>query len=139
MSIYFDKNKRLIIDKPYQAKEICVYCYINDDIKVDCKFVDFNKFYCKRCNNSWKVGKNQESKSKSKKQQDDEDSLFSLALRKTEVKPTEDASKNQVEVPIKKEYISRIRSKKMPNLWSMGTYSSSRLSSFLRHKIYKKS
>jgi hypothetical protein len=44
MSIYFDKRNGLIIDQPHQSKKICPYCHINDDVKVDCKFIKFNNF-----------------------------------------------------------------------------------------------
>jgi hypothetical protein len=87
MAIYFDKRNRLIIDKPYQAKEICVYCYINDDIKVDCKLIELNTFYCEMCNNTWKVDQNKQQKTRSIQQKNNEDSLFSIALRKIERKP----------------------------------------------------
>ncbi len=102
MAIYFDKRNRLIIDKPYQAKEICVYCYINDDIKVDCKFIEFNTFYCDRCNNTWKINQNKQQKSRSIQHKNNEDSLFSIALIKNKRKPKDENSSNLTITSIKK-------------------------------------
>lgn len=131
MSIYFDKRNGLMIDKPHQAKKLCPYCHINNGIKVECKFIEFNKFYCDKCDYTWKFSHNQRAKTRLIKQKNNEDSLFSIALRKNALNATDKNSTNQTKIPIKKTgYISKIRNTQMPHLWSMGTYPSSRLSSF---------